>query len=185
MVSLTKAVELMAQSGDVVSLATLSRYVRNHADALTPTVDGRRLLVDYEALVQHRSENIRLDLRQPAGAPKPSAETDPFSAGTRADEAALNTRAQRRLRELELAKAEGDLMPRLEAEEAAMDAVSAMKNAMALALADTSEQLAATTGVEARIIRPHLRAFERKAFEAFCRTLIDHGLVADGSVAPE
>ena len=174
-VSLTRAVEMLAERGDAVSLPTLSRYVRSHADALTPVIDGRKIMVDFDTLYQHRRENIRLG---PPKAPPPSA----FS-GTRSDEAAGNLRAQRRLRELDLAEREKDLVPRIEVEEAAVAAVSAMRNALALALADTSEAIAAATGTEARIVRPHLRTFERKGLETFIRTLTDHGLVEEGAAS--
>lgn len=174
LVNLTRAAELLTEAGDVVTRSTLSRYVNQHEDALTPT-RGHQTLVDFEALQRHRSENIFL-------APsKRSAEE--IAAASRSEEAAGNLRAQRRLRELDLAERERLLTPRREVKEAAVVAVSALRNAFSLSLAETAEMIAATTGCEARLIRPHLRSFERKGLEAFIRTLIDHGLTTEEEVA--
>ncbi|TBW33366.1 hypothetical protein EYW49_20620 [Siculibacillus lacustris] len=173
-VSLTRAAELLTEAGDPVTRSTLSRYVKQHGDALAPSTVGRETVVDYEDLAAHRAENIRL-----AAKPAPTQKAD----SSRSEEAAGNLRAQRRLRELELGEREGHLTLRREVEEAAVVAVSSLRNAFSLAVADTSEAIAATVGVEARLIRPHLRAFERKGLEAFIRNLIDHGLLTEAEAA--
>lgn len=174
LVNLTRAADLLTESGDAVTRSTLSRYINQHEDALAPT-RGRETLVDFEALQRHRSENIFLS------GTKRSVED--LAAASRSEEAAGNLRAQRRLRELDLGEREKVLTPRLEVEEAAVVAVSSLKNAFSLALAETAEVIAATVGCEARLIRPHLRSFERKGLEAFIRTLIDHGLTTEEEVA--
>ncbi len=171
LVSLVRAVELLREIGDVVERSTLSRYISKHADALNPTKQGRETVIDFEALAQHRRENIRL-----AQQPSARAVTDTRS---RSDEAAANLRAQRRLRELDLGRQEGLLILKTEAEEAAHSAISAFKAALALALNDTADTLAAVTGCESRIIRPHLRAFEKKGLDQFVRVLADYDLAGE------
>jgi hypothetical protein len=183
-VSLKKALALLDASGDKVSQSALSRYVAKYSDALQPErVDGQTL-VDFEKLSAHRAQNLH-------GAATASTENAPFAANRpnaegsrgRAEEAALNIRAQRLMREVALAKVTGELTPRREVEEAAMAAVSALKSALALALTDTASALARAIGVEAHVVRPHLRNFETKALEAFARALAERGL-ANGEVAP-
>lgn len=177
-VSLSQAVEMLAGVGDVVGLPSLSRYVKAHADALDAVTEGRKILVDFETLRRHRAENVF----RPAPSP-PAPVVSDVGTASRSEEAAGNLRAQRRLRELELAEREKILTPRREVEEAAVVAVSALKNAFSLALAETAETIAAAVGCEARLIRPHLRSFERKGLEAFIRTLIDHGLTTEEEAA--
>jgi hypothetical protein len=168
-VGLTRAVELLGARGDPVKLSSLSRYVQKYADALTPETHGKRTVVDFETLAEHRAQNIHSG----GGA---STARSPSAASGRADEAALNIRAQRQMRELELAERIGALTPTREVENAALSAVSALKNAFALALNDTASVIGAVANIEPRLIRPHLRAFEKKGLEAFVRVLADHGL---------
>jgi len=168
-VSLKRALELLAEQGDAVTQSTLSRYVAKYADALQPKRRGKELVVDFDTLLQHRRENIRLES---VGVETPTTR----KTATRSDEAAQNVRAQRLLRELDLAERSGALTPKREVEEAAHSAVGMLRGAFALALNDTADSLAALTGVEARLLRPHLRAFEKKGLDAFVRALADYEL---------
>lgn len=172
-VSLNRALELLKAAGDEVKQSTLSRYVAKYADALSPERRGRELTIDFESLVEHRAQNINRDA--------PSAPRSVITMRGRADEAALNTKAQRQLRELELAERLGAVTPTREVQDAAASAVSALKNAFALALNDTADVLAKVVNVEPRLVRPHLRAFERKGLDAFVRVLADHGLVEEAA----
>ena len=95
LVNLARARELLAERGDRIGQPTLSRYVSKYADALDPQRDGRELTINFEALVQHRSENINRAASAPSSAP---------IARGRANEAALNIRAQRQMRELDIAE---------------------------------------------------------------------------------
>lgn len=174
-VNLNRALQLLAARGDPVKQSTLSRYVAKYADALKPEKRGREIIVDFEALAAHRAENINRE----APAPAPAASNAPKLHRGRADEAAANIRVQRQIRELELAERSKALTPTREVEEAALAAVSALKNAFALALNDTADVIANVVGVEPRLIRPHLRTFEKKGLDAFVRTLADHGFARD------
>ena len=53
----------------------------------------------------------------------------------------------------------------------AAEAVSALRNAFALSLNDSAAALAATFNIEARLVRPHLKAFEKSGLDAFARAL--------------
>lgn len=97
-VNLRRARELLAERGDRVGQPALSRYISKYADALDPQRDGRETTVDFETLAQHRGENINRAASAPSSAPASVS----VSKG-RANEAALNIRAQRQMRELEIA----------------------------------------------------------------------------------
>jgi hypothetical protein len=124
LVSLRVASDLLAEAGDPVEASSLSRYVAKYADALMPQKKGRELLVDITVLAQHRRENVRM----------PTRELPVVGTRTRVDEAAGNLRAQRQLRELELAERTGALTRKSDVEEAAVDALTMLKNAFALAI---------------------------------------------------
>lgn len=167
-VSLTRARELLAESGDMVDQSTLSRYVTKYADALDPQKAGRETTIDFDALVQHRAANIN----RAAPAPSSSPVSVAISKG-RAHEASLNIRAQRQMRELEIAERIGALTPTREVQAAAAEALSALRNSFALSLNDTASAMAAALNTEARLIRPHLKAFERIGLDAFSRALME------------
>lgn len=199
-VSLKQVLALLDAQGDRVSQSALSRYVAKYADALSPERVGGQILVDYETLVAHRSVNLR---GAPIGsrpgvqteaapddraAPKPTrSEAQRPSSDERfrgrAEEAALNIRAQRMMRELELAERTGELTPKREVQDAAFSAVASLKSAFAGALNDAATTIARVAGVEAIVVRPHLRAFEAKGLEAFARALSEGGLLDEGGSA--
>ena len=166
-VSLTRARELLAKRGDRVGQPALSRYVEKYSDALDPQKDGRETTVDFETLAKHRGENINRAASAPSSAPAPVS----ISKG-RANEATLNIRAQRQMRELEIAERIGALTPTREVRAAAAEAMSALRNAFALALNDSAAVIANVCGVEPRVVRPHLKVFEKKGLEAFARALV-------------
>jgi len=166
-VNLRRARELLAERGDVVDQSTLSRYVTKYADDLNPIRDGRETTIDFETLVLHRHENINRAASAPSSAPASVS----ISKG-RANEAALNIRAQRQMRELEIAERIGALTPTREVRAAAAEAMSALRNAFALALNDSAAVIANVCGVEPRVVRPHLKAFEKKGLDAFARALV-------------
>ena len=171
-VNLARARELLAEQGDIVGQSSLSRYVAKYADDLHPQRDGRELTVDFETLAQHRRENINhAATAAPSSSPASTASTS-ISKG-RAHEASLNIRAQRQIRELEIAERIGALTPTREVRAAAAEAVSALRNSFALALNDTAAAMASALNTEARLIRPHLKAFERIGLDAFARALME------------
>ena len=138
--------------------------IQKHIAALD---EGRETTIDFEALVQHRRENISRTESAPSSAPS----SIPILKG-RANEAALNIRAQRQIRELDIAERIGALTPTREVRAAAAEAMSALRNAFALALNDSAAVMANVCGVEPRVVRPHLKAFEKKGLDAFARALV-------------
>ena len=167
-VNLRRAREMLAESGDVVDQSTLSRYVTKYADVLDPQRDGRETTVDFETLAKHRAENISSSAA-PSSPPASTASTS-ISKG-RAHEASLNIRAQRQIRELELASRLGELTPTREVQRAAAEAMSALRNSFALTLNDTASAIANAFNLEPRLIRPYLKAHEKNGLEAFARAL--------------
>jgi hypothetical protein len=165
-VNLARARELLSEQGDIVGQSSLSRYVTKYADDLEPQRDGRELTVDFETLANHRRENIN----RAAPAPSSSPASVAISKG-RAHEASLNIRAQRQIRELELASRLGELTPTREVQRAAAEAMSALRNAFALTLNDTASAIANAFNLEPRLIRPYLKAHEKNGLEAFARAL--------------
>jgi hypothetical protein len=166
-VNLRRARELLAEGGDRVGQPALSRYITKYSDALDPQKDGRETTVDFETLAKHRGENINRAASAPPGPPASVS----ISKG-RANEAALNIRAQRQMREIEIAERIGALTPTREVRAAAAEAMSALRNAFALALNDSAAVIANVCGVEPRVVRPHLKAFEKKGLDAFARALV-------------
>jgi hypothetical protein len=172
-VNLRRAREILAERGDLVGQSALSRYVTKYADALDPQKDGRETTIDFEALATHRNENINR--------PEPAA-SSPASTSIkrgRADEAALNIRAQRQMRELEIAERIGALTPTREVRAAASEAMSALRNAFALSLNDSAAALAHAFNIEPRLVRPYLKAFEKNGLDAFARALAVAELKSD------
>jgi hypothetical protein len=166
-VNLARARDLLAEQGDIVGQSSLSRYVAKYADDLHPERDGRELTVDFERLAQHRRENIS----PPASAPSSSPASVSVSKG-RAHEASLNIRAQRQMRELEIAERIGALTSTREVRAAAAEAMSALRNAFALSLNDSAAALAHAFNIEPRLVRPYLKAFEKGGLDAFARALV-------------
>ena len=76
------------------------------------------------------------------------------------------------MRELEIAERIGALTPTRDVQAAAAEAVSALRNAFALSLNDSAAALAHEFNLEPRLVRPHLKAFEKKGLEAFARALV-------------
>jgi hypothetical protein len=173
-VNLRRARELLAERGDRVGQPALSRYISKYADALDPQRDGRETTVDFETLAKHRSENINRTESAASSSP-----TSISAQRGRANEAALNIRAQRQMREIEIAERIGALTPTREVRAAAAEAVSALRNAFALSLNDSASAVANAFNLEARVVRPYLKTFEKNGLDAFARALLEADLVAE------
>jgi hypothetical protein len=166
-VNLKRARELLAERGDRIGQPALSRYIAKYSDAIDSQKDGRETTVDFETLAKHRGENIN----RAASAPSSSPASVSISKG-RAHEASLNIKAQRQIRELDIAERIGALTPTREVRAAAAEAVSALRNAFALSLNDSASALANAFNLEPRLVRPYLKAFEKNGLDAFGRALI-------------
>lgn len=179
-VTLRDAVAMLAKRGDVVSKSALSRYLKQHAEALPVERVGRDLFLDFELLANHRAENIRLiDASPRAALPATGAGPKPQRSSTQAEGAARKVAAEAEIKELQLAKEKGLLTPTAEVEEAAREAVTQMRAAFELAVNATAEQIAARLGGEARLVRPLLKKMIRDGLEEFSRAMSEIALTAE------
>jgi hypothetical protein len=171
-VSITEAVKYLAERGDAADRSTLSRYVKQHAEALPTERKGKETLVDPEALLRHRQENIRLKVPGPRKAPSSRNEPDTRGA-TQAHSAARKVTAEAELKEIQLAREKGQLTPTSEVEAAALEAVAQMRSAFDLAVNTAADRLAAKFGGEARLYRPELKAMIRAGLDEFTRKMTE------------
>lgn len=178
-VTLRDAVGLLAQRGDHVSKSALSRYLKQHAEALPVEREGRDLFLDFEQLARHRAENIRLV----DAAPRPTPRISEPQRSTQAEGAARKVAAEAEIKELQLAKEKGLLTPTAEVQEAARDAVTQLRAALDLAVNQAAEQIAARLGGEARLVRPLLKNMVRAGFEEFSRAMSELAL-SEGEPPP-
>lgn len=177
--SITEAARRLSEAGDSLDRSTLSRYLKQHGEALPTRREGRSTLVEYEALEAHRGENIRLrpveraapSVAVPAG---PDGATSRASSnggrrftGTQSDGAARKAMADAELREMELAERRRLLTPTAEVLEAGQEAISKMQLAFDRAVEAEAAQVSVKYGWDERQARQAFKAFTRKGFEAF------------------
>lgn len=152
--------------GDKVDRSSLSRYVRQHAADLKPAQRGRETVVDFDRLAAHRRRNVKV------------VDTKPFEDDVDFGvERAGKTRAERLRIELDLGERQGVLTVVREVENAAHAALGSMRNALSNAAGDTSEAIAKALDVEASLIRPHIRVYERLALAAFVQGLTENSVI--------
>lgn len=178
-VTLREAVRRLNEAGDGVSKSALSRYLKQHAEALPVERKGRDALLDYEALRKHRAENIRLGDASPRAQAK--TEPSPQRPSTQAEGAARKLAAEAEIKELQLAKEKGQLAPVAEVQEASREAVTQMRAAFDLAVNQTAELVASRFGGEARLVRPLLKQMIRAGLEEFARAMSEIALTAEES----
>lgn len=179
-ISITEAAARLTALGDAVDRSTLSRYLKQHAEALPTERRGRQNLVDFEALVAHRSENVRL--RSAPGAP--AAPSTPTAAapdaypgprrftGTQADGAARKAMADAELREMEVARRRGELTPAAEVDRAGRDAIVLMRAAFDRAVESEASVLALKFGWDERQVLTALKGFARLGVDVFHQEML-------------
>ena len=177
LVSITEAAKRLTALGDKVDRSTLSRYLKQHAEALPLQVDGKSNLVEWEALLIHRGENIRVPAIPFSPLPPPSPISPPSTvsrfAGSQADGAARKVQAEAELRELDLAERRGELTPRDEVDRAGRDAVALMTSAFERAVETTAAQASVKYGWDERQARLILKAHTREGLGIFHRELLE------------
>lgn len=171
-ISITDAALRLSEVGDHVDRSTLSRYVKQHAEALPTKHEGKANLVEFGALRQHRSENIRLR-------PLPSRELPPARgkpsgrfAGSQSDGMARKANADAEMREMDLALRRGELTPTSEVDRAGRDAIALMQSAFERAVESEAASLNVRYGWEERQARLALKAFTVKGLEVFNREML-------------
>ncbi|MBN9054016.1 MAG: hypothetical protein J0H80_09650 [Rhizobiales bacterium] len=176
-ISITEAAVRLTADGDRVDRSTLSRYLKQHAEALPLKPDGKSNLVDYVALVMHRQENIRIRVVPAIPGASTSrgsggASTNRF-AGSQADGAARKARADAEMREMDLAARRKELTPYAEVDQAGRDAVAMMSSAFERAIEAEAQSLSLKYGWEERIVRLALKNFSRAGLAVFNRQVLE------------
>ncbi|MDG4895571.1 hypothetical protein P9272_18535 [Mesorhizobium sp. WSM4976] len=174
-ISITEAAARLTEAGDFVERSTLSRYIKQHAEALPTRQDGKSNLVEFGALRQHRSENIRLkpaSARQNLPARLQPGKLSPRFAGTQSDGLARKAQADAEMREMDLALRRGELTPTSEVDRAGRDAVALMQSAFERAVEAEAATLNVRYGWEERLVRIALKAFTAKGLEVFHREML-------------
>lgn len=177
-VSITEAAERLTAAGDPIDRSTLSRYLKQHGEALPLRRAGKANLVDLMALAAHRGENIRIrpavvisDAGRGRGATVPPARTR--FAGSQSDGAARKAQADAELREMDLAQRRKQLTPTAEVDQAGRDAVALMSSAFDRAIDTEAASLSLKYGWDERMIRVALKGFARRGLDVFHREILD------------
>jgi len=173
-VSITEAAARLSDAGDAVDRSTLSRYVTQYAEALPTRREGKSNLVDFDALVTHRRENIRLrksasDARH-AARPQ-SRQMQGRFAGTQSDGLARKVNAEADIKEMDLAERQGSLTPTTEVDQAGRDAVALMQAAFERAVETEAATLSVRYGWDERLARIALKGFAKRGLEVFNREI--------------
>ncbi len=179
-ISITEAAARLSAAGDRVDRSTLSRYLKQHAEALPLKPDGKSNLVDYVALTTHRGENIRI--RPLASAPI-AAQSKAVSAsagqsprqftGSQAEGAARKVQAEAEIKEIKLAEMRGELTPVGEVDQAGRDAVAMMQSAFERAIETEAQMLSLKYGWEERVVRLALKNFAKTGVAVFNRQVLE------------
>lgn len=173
-VSITDAAARLSAAGDSIDRSTLSRYLKQHGEALPLRRDGKSNLVEFGALAAHRAENVRL--RKPApllASPTPSATGQiRHFAGTQSEGAARKMQAEAEMREMDLAERRGELTLVAEVDKSARDAVALMQSAFDRAIDSEAAAASVKYGWDERIARLVLKGFARKGTEVFHREML-------------
>jgi len=190
-ISITEAAARLTAAGDPVDRSTLSRYLKQHAEALPLRPDGKSNLVDFEKLAAHRAENIRLRtgqaaMRVPAaGRSYPDPGLARFS-GSQVNGAARKANADAELREMDLAERRGQLTPVSEVDQAGRDAIALMQSAFDRAIETEAATLAMKYKWDERTVRLALKTFSKRGLEVFNREILDRlDAIRRRRIAPE
>lgn len=168
--TITEAAARLTESGEKIDRSTLSRYLKQHAEAGLMNADG---LVDLGRLVEHRAENIRLRGRAPS-APRASvsAPAGPAPRFVQNDAAARDRMAVAEMREMDLAERRKELTPVSEVDASGRDAVALMMSAFERAIETAAASLSLKYGWDERTVRLALKGFSRQGLEIFNREVL-------------
>jgi hypothetical protein len=176
-ISITEAAARLTAAGDPVDRSTLSRYLKQHAEALPLRPAGKSNLVEFAALLAHRGENIRLrslptDIR-PAPGRSHADPGAPRFPGSQSNGAARKANADAELREMDLAERRGQLTVVSEVDQAGRDTIALMQSAFERAIETEAATLAMKYGWDERTVRLALKTFSRRGLEVFNRELLE------------
>lgn len=176
-ISITEAAARLTARGDAVDRSTLSRYLKQHSEALALRPSGKSNLVEFGALLEHRQANIRLRpiAAAPTSAP-PSAARGGMPAqrfaGSQSDGAARKAQADAELREMDLAERRKELTLVAEVDQAGRDAVVLMQSAFERAVESEAATLSLKYGWDERTVRLALKNFIKSGLSVFNREIL-------------
>jgi len=178
-ISITEAAARLTAAGDPIDRSTLSRYLKQHAEALPLRPSGKSNLVDFTALVAHRAENIRIRSLPAEIRPAIPGRTMPMPsrtrfAGSQSDGAARKAQADAEMREMDLAERRGQLTVVAEVDQAGRDAIALMQSAFERAIETEAASLALKYGWDERAARVALKTFSRRGLDVFHRKILEH-----------
>ncbi len=176
-ISITEAAARLTARGDAVDRSTLSRYLKQHSEALALRPSGKSNLVEFGALLEHRQANVRL--RPVAAQPSPAPTTAgrvgapaPRFAGSQSDGAARKAQADAELREMDLAERRKELTLVAEVDQAGRDAVVLMQSAFERAVESEAASLSLKYGWDERTVRLALKNFMKSGLGVFNREIL-------------
>lgn len=176
-ISITDAAARLTEAGDRIDRSSLSRYLKQHSEALPLKPDGRSSLVEYGALSAHRGENIRvrpMPVATASGPTRPSGATGgTLPTRTQSDGAARKAQADAELREMDLAERRKELTPYAEVDQAGRDAVAMMQSAFERAIDTEASSLSLKYGWEERVVRLALKNFSKTGLGVFNRQVLE------------
>lgn len=160
-ISVSEAARRLTTSGDRVTQSSLARYLAHYSDALETKRDGKLRLVEYNALVLHRSENIRIEAARDAG--RKRVDLVPSRR---------KVMAEAELKEMDLAQRRGQLVIAGEVDEAARNALAVMKAGFDRAIEPEAASLSVRYGWDERALRLGLKAFIATGLDHFHREML-------------
>jgi hypothetical protein len=172
-ISITDAAERLGKAGDFVDRSTLSRYLKQHSEALPLRREGKSNLVEFGALAAHRAENVRLRKPAPLTTPPSTAiGAESRFKGSQSDGAARKAQADAEMREMDLAERRGELTLVVEVDQSARDAIALMLSAFDRAIDTEAASASVKYGWDERIARLVLKGFARKGTDIFHQEML-------------
>lgn len=172
-VSITDAAAALAEAGDVVDRSTLSRYLKQHGEALPLRRSGQSNLVELGALMAHRGENIRLRGPVPANAsPGRGAPPSRRFSGSQSDGIARKANADAEMKEMDLAHRRRHLTVTGEVDRAGREALALMQSAFDRAVESEAASLSVRYGWDERTVRLALKMFSKRGVEVFHQEIL-------------
>lgn len=169
-VTITEAAARLTESGEKIDRSTLSRYLKQHAEAGIMNAEG---LVNLDALIEHRSENIRLRGRSSLSTARPTPPAPDRGARiTQNDAAARDRMAVAEMREMDLAERRKELTPVSEVDQGGRDAIALMASAFERAIDTEASALSLKYGWDERALRLALKEFGRLGLKVFNREVL-------------
>lgn len=174
-ISISEAAQRLTEMGDLVERSTLSRYIKQHGEAIEIREEGKARLVEFNTLVAHRSENIRIRATPPTArttAAQGTFRPAPRFGGSQSDGAARKAQADAELREMDLAERRKTLTKVSEVDRAGRDAIALMQSAFERSLETEAANASVKYGFDERSARIVLKGFMRKGLDVFNQTIL-------------